>query len=84
MSRRTPDAVICLMPTPLTTDVPAFRGPWGFLSNMYPSVVGFEGALYPSAEHAFQAAKTLDEEERYIRVTVLFHLLFIYHVQYLI
>lgn len=38
---------------------------WGFadhrfLSNFYPSEVVFEDASYPTVEHAYQAAKTLD------------------------
>ena len=45
-----------------------FRGQYGFLSNFYPSPVDFEGADYTSVEHAFQAAKTLDADDReYIR-----------------
>lgn len=35
-----------------------------FLSNFYPCMIEFEGQFYPSAEHAFQAAKSLDVEER--------------------
>lgn len=31
-----------------------------FLSNFYPSPVLYEGITYPSAEHAYQAAKTTD------------------------
>lgn len=45
-----------------------FRGQNGFLSNFYPAEVDFEGDSYPTSEHAFQAAKTLDPEMRaYIR-----------------
>lgn len=42
----------------------SFTGRYGFLSNFYPCKVEFEGAVYPSVEHAFQAAKTLDPDER--------------------
>lgn len=49
---------------PLTSDIPAFRGKYGFLSNMHMVTVALDGILYPSAEHAFQAAKTLDPRER--------------------
>lgn len=35
-----------------------------FLSNFYPCEVGFAGIVYPSVEHAYQAAKTVDPEER--------------------
>lgn len=31
-----------------------------FLSNFYPCKVEFEGMIYPSVEHAYQAAKTED------------------------
>lgn len=42
----------------------SFKGKYSFLSNFYPCIVVFEGRKYPSVEHAFQAAKTLDEDER--------------------
>jgi ribA/ribD-fused uncharacterized protein len=32
-----------------------------FLSNFYPSPISFEGMLYPTVEHAYQASKTLDK-----------------------
>jgi ribA/ribD-fused uncharacterized protein len=35
-----------------------------FLSNFYPSTISFEGRLYPTVEHAYQAAKTLDPKIR--------------------
>ena len=41
-----------------------FEGDFSFLSNFYCSVVLFEGISYPTVEHAFQAAKTLDKSER--------------------
>jgi N-glycosidase YbiA len=34
------------------------------LSNFEPSGVELEGETYPAAEHAFQAAKTHDQDER--------------------
>ena len=37
-----------------------------FLSNFYESTVAFEGKLYPSVEHAYQAAKSLDPSVREI------------------
>ena len=49
------------------TDVPvidSFKDEFAFLSNFYPCEVIFEGRAYKSVEHAFQAAKTLDEFER--------------------
>jgi hypothetical protein len=33
---------------------------YDFLSNFYPSTVAFEGRLYPTVEHAYQASKTKD------------------------
>jgi len=35
-----------------------------FLSNFWPCVVKIEGIEYPSVEHAYQAAKTLNVAER--------------------
>lgn len=41
-----------------------FRGANRFLSNFFETDVTWEGLTYPSSEAAFQAAKTLDLEER--------------------
>lgn len=41
-----------------------FRGKYAFLSNFYPCFVYYEGIRYTTAEHAFQAAKTVDLDER--------------------
>lgn len=41
-----------------------FRGDYYFLSNMYPEVLYINGEMYPSAEHAFQASKSLDKDVR--------------------
>ena len=41
-----------------------FDGKYMFLSNFYNSSCTFEGKVYPTVEHAFQAAKTLIPEER--------------------
>jgi ribA/ribD-fused uncharacterized protein len=41
-----------------------FIGKYGFLSNFWSCKIRFEGKTYPSTEHAFQAAKTLDNSER--------------------
>lgn len=43
-----------------------FKGAWSFLSNFYPTDVYFELELYPSTEHAYQAAKSLDPQFRRI------------------
>ena len=37
-----------------------FRGKYFFLSNFYPAAVYYEQITYPTAEHAFAAAKALD------------------------
>ena len=53
---------------PATTSQPAripeFQGEYRFLSNFWPAEVRFEGLIYPSSEHAYQAAKSLDPAER--------------------
>ena len=41
-----------------------FKGKYEFLSNMYPEVLYVDGQIYPSAEHAFQAMKCLDKDDR--------------------
>lgn len=41
-----------------------FVGEYKFLSNMYPCIIEVEGQKYPSAEHAFQAMKSLDSNDR--------------------
>ena len=41
-----------------------FQGEYRFLSNFWPAEVVYEGITYPTAEHAYQAAKTLDIEQR--------------------
>ena len=45
-------------------DITHFHGDYFFLSNFYPSQIEWEGELYPTVEHAFQAAKTFDLDER--------------------
>lgn len=41
-----------------------FTSVYSFLSNFYPCIVTFEGIVYPTSEHAFQAAKVLDQATR--------------------
>ena len=41
-----------------------FSGEYRFLSNFYNCRIEYEGLVYPTVEHAFQAAKTTDEAER--------------------
>lgn len=43
------------------THIHGFFGPFRFLSNMWPVEVHFEGAVYPSVENAYQAAKFAPE-----------------------
>ena len=49
----------------MTPIIESFYGRWAFLSNFYPSPLVWEGITYPTAEHAFNAAKTLDRVKRY-------------------
>jgi len=46
--------------------IPEFQGEYRFLSNFFPCDEGvlYDGKLYPTSEHAYQAAKTLDKVER--------------------
>jgi N-glycosidase YbiA len=44
--------------------ITAFHGDYAFLSNFYPSLVRLEDGAYPTLEHAFQAAKTHDADDR--------------------
>lgn len=41
-----------------------FDGAFAFLSNFYESPISWRGNKYPTVEHAFQAAKTLNPMER--------------------
>lgn len=44
--------------------IESFRGQYAFLSNGYPSIVWLDNLMFGTCEHAFQAAKTLDLDER--------------------
>jgi len=44
--------------------IDSFDGEYRFLSNFWPAEVEYEGIKFPSVENAYQAAKTLDVEER--------------------
>lgn len=44
----------------------SFTGKYRFLSNFWPARVTYEGIEYPTTEHAYQAAKTLDVLDRII------------------
>lgn len=41
--------------------ISSFFGEYRFLSNFYPQNVILDGQVYPTVEHAYQAAKTLSE-----------------------
>jgi N-glycosidase YbiA len=42
-----------------------FKGEYRFLSNFWACAIGHDGIQYPTVEHAFQAAKTLNFHERW-------------------
>jgi ribA/ribD-fused uncharacterized protein len=44
--------------------ITSFAGEYSWLSNFYPSFIELDGEDYPTVEHAFQAAKTDDPDER--------------------
>lgn len=46
------------------TKIVSFRGPYRFLSNFYHCDVEFEGEIYPTLEHAYQAAKAVSLHHR--------------------
>lgn len=50
--------------------ITSFQGNYRFLSNFFPCSIQYEGLLYNSSEHAYQAAKTLDLAAR-LRVCAL-------------
>jgi len=44
--------------------IDSFSGEYSFLSNFYPVEIELDGQVYPTLEHAFQAAKTSNKYER--------------------
>jgi ribA/ribD-fused uncharacterized protein len=46
------------------TNIESFTGEYDFLSNFYSVEVMLDGIVYPSVEHAYQAAKTNDPDFR--------------------
>jgi ribA/ribD-fused uncharacterized protein len=48
----------------MTGKIEWFRDEYEFLSNFYSVEIEYEGVVFPTVEHAFQAAKTLDVDER--------------------
>jgi ribA/ribD-fused uncharacterized protein len=56
-----------LRPTEPRTSTPrieSFHGEYRFLSNFWPAIVEMDGIIYPTVEHAYQAAKTFDQSAR--------------------
>ena len=45
----------------MTDEIKSFRGEYRWLSNFWMSGTPYKGNMYPSVEHAFQAAKATDE-----------------------
>lgn len=43
----------------MSEDITSFNGQYRFLSNFYPAKVCYQGYVYPTVEHAYQAAKCL-------------------------
>ena len=48
----------------MTGKINGFKGPYRYLSNFWPARVTLDGVEYPSTEHAYQAAKTVDKVTR--------------------
>jgi N-glycosidase YbiA len=48
----------------MTAIISSFNEERFFLSNFFSCKIIFDGETYPTVEHAFQAAKTLDKEQR--------------------
>lgn len=44
--------------------IDSFKAEYAFLSNFYMTLIYYEGIVYQSTEHAFQAAKTLNQDVR--------------------
>ena len=51
-------------PSSPTKVIDSFTGEHRFLSNFYPSVIIINGKSYPTVEHAYQAAKTVELHQR--------------------
>lgn len=48
----------------MTTPIDSFTGQFSFLSNFHFSPVQYDDVTYSTVEHAYQAAKTQDKNER--------------------
>lgn len=49
---------------PQQEPIESFSGRFGFLSNFSPAEVALDGIVYPTVEHAYQAAKTMSRVQR--------------------
>lgn len=50
------------------SDILEFKGKYAWLSNFFYCEIKHDGYTYPTVEHAYQAAKTLDPKDReYVR-----------------
>ena len=48
--------------------IQGFKNQYAFLSNFYPAPITFEGLLYPTSEHLYQALKTeISSEHEFVR-----------------
>ena len=61
MKKRVPAAASAMKPSAITQDDLKFyranEKPYGAFSNLFRSEITFEGRVYPTAEHAYQAGK---------------------------
>lgn len=48
----------------ITPPIQTFDGEYAFLSNFYPAPLVWDGMRWSTSEHAYQAAKTLDVQQR--------------------
>jgi ribA/ribD-fused uncharacterized protein len=48
----------------MTDSISSFSGGYRFLSNFYPAQIWYDGRLYSTVEHAYQAAKTVEQAQR--------------------
>ncbi len=44
--------------------IDSFKFAYAFLSNFHPSPIKYQGKIYPTAEHLYQALKTTNKKER--------------------
>lgn len=59
-----------MQPTHTRETIDRFTGKYRFLSNFWPCEVPYDGVMWPSAEHAYQAAKTEDTVQKALIATL--------------